>query len=324
MKYYIAADGGGTKLQVILYNEDLEIVNTAKSSGTNLLLKSISDVEKEITELVEKLIPESITDIEGVDLMVIGGSEIFKNALKEHCNIKDTTHRGEGATPLAASGHLYGITAQAGTGSDAFMIQPDNNFLIGGWGSILGDEGGGYDIGLNSLKAAIFAFDGRGEKTLIYDLIMEEWKLSTLWEIVQKIYNDSDYRGLVASVSYITEKAAKMGDKIALSIYENAAHAMSLQVLTAIKQNGGEWIGPVVASGGAWKGSKHMFDVFSDDIRNAYPNADIIYPTFEPVVGCALLRSFGSENGFTEKYKKHEERLKVSFKDFLYGKIFDK
>ena len=33
MKYYIAVDGGGTKLQAILYNEKYDIVKTARSAG---------------------------------------------------------------------------------------------------------------------------------------------------------------------------------------------------------------------------------------------------------------------------------------------------
>ena len=31
--YYLAADGGGTKLQTILYDEDLRIVRTARVAG---------------------------------------------------------------------------------------------------------------------------------------------------------------------------------------------------------------------------------------------------------------------------------------------------
>ncbi len=322
MRYYIVADGGGTKLQVILYNENLEIVSIAKGSGTNHLFKSKSDIEKEISALIEKLIPKSIKEIEALDLTIIGSSEAFESAVKERCRVKDITHRGEGSTPLAASGHLYGITAQAGTGSDAFMVQPENRFSIGGWGAVLGDEGSGYDIGLNSLKAAIHCYDGRGEKTLIYDILMEEWKLSELRDIIFKISNSSDYRGLIASVSYITEKAAKMGDSVALKIYENAAHAMSLQVLTVIKQNGGKWAGPIVCSGGAWKGSKRMFDAFSENIKRIYPNTDIIYPTFEPVVGCVILRMCDTGENFIEKFNTYEEKLKVNFKDFLYKKNF--
>lgn len=322
MRYYIAADGGGTKLQVILYNEDLEIINTAKSTGTNFLFKPKSDVEKEIDKLTEKLIPKSITEIEAVDLMLVGGSRIFIDAVSSRCTVNNISYRGEGATPLAASGYLYGITAQAGTGSDAFMVQPDDRFLIGGWGAVLGDEGGGYDIGLNSLKAAIYSFDGRGENTLLYDLIMEEWKLSSLWDLVSVIHNDPDYRRLVASVSYITEKAAKMGDQIALRIYENAAHAMSLQVFAAINRYGGNWTGPIVTSGGAWKGSRHMFDTFSKDIRNKYPEAEIMFPVFEPVIGCIVLRMCEKDEGFINKFDKNRASLEEIFKDYLYRKSF--
>jgi len=113
-----------------------------------------------------------------------------------------------------------------------------------------------------------------------------------------------------------------MGDQIALRIYENAAHAMSLQVFAAINRYGGNWTGPIVTSGGAWKGSRHMFDTFSKDIRNKYPEAEIIFPVFEPVIGCIVLRMCEKDEGFINKFDKNRASLEEIFKDYLYRKSF--
>ena len=37
--YYLAADGGGTKLQTILYDEDLRVIRTGRVAGVNTLFK---------------------------------------------------------------------------------------------------------------------------------------------------------------------------------------------------------------------------------------------------------------------------------------------
>ena len=51
MKYYIAADGGGTKLQAVLYDEDLRVVNSARMFGTNTRKKPEERVEEEIERI---------------------------------------------------------------------------------------------------------------------------------------------------------------------------------------------------------------------------------------------------------------------------------
>lgn len=66
-----------------------------------------------------------------------------------------------------------------------FFVQGETVITaVGGWGPLLGDEGSGYEIGLNALKAAIYSHDGRRAKSMLYDLVMEKWNLTNLWGIV--------------------------------------------------------------------------------------------------------------------------------------------
>lgn len=314
MKYYIAADGGGTKLQVVLYDENLRIVNTARMTGTNTILRTSQEVEEDMRRLVEELIPAEITQIEGANLCVLKYDRKFLEILKRRCTVKDDAVCEEGETALAAAGVPYGIVAQAGTGSDAFLIQPNGRITVGAWGYIFGDEGSGYYIGEKTLRAAIYASDGRGPKTRILDILMERWHLEKLWDIVDRAMGGGDYRHLVASASYITSEAAKENDAVALGIYEDAAREMAKQVLVAVARNGGTWQGPVVASGGAWKGHPRMFEAFCGDIRERYPAAEIVHPIFEPVVGCVVLRCFAAGEGF----ESFSEVLKEGFASFCY------
>lgn len=298
MKYYIAADGGGTKLQAILYDENLHIVDTGRMSGTNTILRTEEEVREDMRSLVKELIPQEITRIAGADICVVKYSGAFLDVLKERCTVDSHVFYGEGETGLAAAGAAFGILAQAGTGSDAFLVQPDRQVSIGGWGYIFGDEGSGYDIGQRTLRAAIYAHDGRGPKTAILDILMKEWQLDDLWDLVGRAMGGGDYRPLVASAAHIASLAAKQNDAVALGIYEYAAREMASQVFAAIAGYGGTWEGPIVASGGVWKGHPRMFEAFRQDIREKYPEAEIIRPVFEPVAGCAVLRRFAAGETF--------------------------
>ncbi|MBQ3707963.1 MAG: hypothetical protein II889_08645 [Clostridia bacterium] len=289
-KVYIAADGGGTKLLTVLYDGEFNILSQAKSGGTNLLFRPQDVAEAEVRALADELILPDIREIEAFDASIVGPAEYLVNAIRRKCPVKAVRHWGEGHVALASAGVRWGLVAQAGTGSDAFLIQPKGTITVGGWGMTLGDEGGGYDIGLRTLKAAIWAEDGRGPKSVLPELIREAWDLGVLYDMIGKVSGNPDARSLIASVTYLTEKAAAMGDEAALSVYADAGEEMARQVLAVIHNGGGSWIGPIIASGGAWKGSARMFHTFRNRIRAVHPEAEIRFPDFEPIVGSVISR----------------------------------
>ena len=291
MKYYVAADGGGTKLFATLYDENFNIISSAACGGTNQLFRPREDIKRDVEALADKLIPEGITEVEGFDYSIVGDPAPLIEALGHKVEIKNCAFRREGDVALLSSCYEYGILAQAGTGSDAFLIQPDARFEIGGWGVYFGDEGSGYDIGAKTIKAAIYDHDGRGPKTAIKDILMADWELKVMWNLIDvKLAGTSDFRRLIASATRICGKAAETGDEVAIGIFKDAAEELSHQVKTAIKQNGGKWIGPIVTSGGAWKSSPYMRNFFSESIHRDYPEAEVISPVFEPLVGSVILR----------------------------------
>ncbi len=318
--FYLAADGGGTKLQTILYDENFRILRTARVAGVNTLYKPAdvvrNNIDGMISELLYGLVEEgSIPVIESVDLCLIGSGDVMKAALEKHATVKKFVSHNEPVVGLAASLKTSGILALSGTGSDAFFVK-DRLCLqsVGGWGPLLGDEGSGYEIGLHTLKAAIYSYDGRREKSMLYDLVMEEWGLSRLWDLVRRLAGNPDARHEVASAAKLCGKAAHAGDKTALRIYENAALEMSLQARTVIEQHRDEWDGTIAITGSAWKGHPRMFEVFADEMKLIYPEAKVIQPVYDAVVGCVVLRAL--DDGMS--MDTIEQRLESGFAEFRY------
>jgi N-acetylglucosamine kinase-like BadF-type ATPase len=290
--YYMAAEGGGTKLLTVLYDEQFRIIRMARTTGTNAVYRRQEDIEASMEKMTEELLDNSpeIQEIQRLDMSLVGSGALLVDVLNRHVAIRKFRQYGEGEVALAAAGITNGIVAQSGTGSDAFLIQPHVSERIGGWGPLLGDEGSGYDIGLMGLKAAIYAEEGRGPKTVLLPMVMEAFGLSQLWNLVRTVSDASDVRRTVGSAALLVAKAASLGDAVALDIYDRAAIAMSRQVLTALGRVQGVLQGPIVTSGGAWKGHRRMFDTFSATVRDAYPQVTVIFPDFEPVAGCIFLR----------------------------------
>ena len=315
-KYYIAADGGGSKLQAFLYDDQFRIKKSFRTTGVNVLFKPEDEVRENLSRMLDELIGDDVDEVESLDYCLVCNQTLVDQVLSREVRIKHATRHGEPMIALGAALEPDGVVALSGTGSDVFMVA-DGKYLgsVGGWGPLLGDEGSGYDIGLRSIKAAIYAQDGRGAPTALLTAVMEHWHCKSLWDVVHHLAGNPDARQEVASVAMLTSRAAREGDAVALSIYEKAAEEQVLMIDTLVKRFPDAWNGKIVLMGGAWKGSAHMVEHFSAEITRRYPNAKILTPGFEPVVGCVVRRCLNEgmtveeigqklQDGFAEmKYK---------------------
>jgi N-acetylglucosamine kinase-like BadF-type ATPase len=150
--------------------------------------------------------------------------------------------------PLAQSVHLtndaelvlgglpgaVGIALIAGTGSIALGRDARGAYArSGGWGHIIGDEGSGYDLGCRCLRAVARATDGRGQATLLVELLLRHWKLDSASDMIGKVYNDCD-KATIAALSSLVFAAVRDGDEVACGMVEDAARELAL-VTVAVK-----------------------------------------------------------------------------------------
>lgn len=313
--YYLAADGGGSKLLTILYDEHLNVIRTGRVAGVNTLYKPAHVVRENILSMMDELMEGLDGSIVAADLCLIGAGHEMQEAILRYNAGCDVQYRSEPCVGLAACFKTDGAVALSGTGSDAFFVRnTERVHAVGGWGPLLGDEGSGYDIGLRTLKAAIYTYDGRGEPSALYELVKEHWGVSDLWSIVSHLAGNPEARHEVASAAKLCAKAAHEGDRIALRIYEHAALELSLQTRTVIDRHRSEWDGTVVIMGGAWKGHPRMFEIFKREMELSYPEARVMRAVYEPVVGCIVLRLLSEGRSM----KDIQESLGKGFREFLY------
>lgn len=294
--YYLSADGGGTKLVTLLFDDQLRLVSSGRAAGTNATFRPPEDVRADMARAIDACLGAAPPAIEHARCTIVGPTDEFIACLRRKTDVRAVSSPSEGALALAAgAGVPYGVLALSGTGSDVFLVQPGIFDTIGGWGTIFGDEGSGYDLGVSALRAAIYAEDGRGAPTLLLPMIYEEWRLQKLWGMVPLVYGSSDSRRLVASVARLVSRAAAAGDPVALFLYQNAAHQMAHMTICLLQRHGGRFEGPIVVSGGVWKGSPYMFECFRREVSAVFPDAEVLMPVFEPVVGGVVLQAL--ENG---------------------------
>jgi N-acetylglucosamine kinase-like BadF-type ATPase len=317
MKYYLAADGGGTKLNLILYDQNLNVIKTARSGGINEIKKPIEQITEDCQKALNGLFEGTgITEIEEFTYSLASSHGLLKSIVESVCKVKRSVKYNEGQTAIACSGETFGVVAQAGTGSDVFVFQPTLKTVIGGLGSVLGDDGSGFDIGLKSIKSAIRSYENRGEKTLLEKLVFEKFGVNDSRGLID-LAKRKDISEQIASVTYLTSKSAEQGDKVAIDIYKNAGVDMAGQVNFALSLIGKDnLVGSVIVSGGAWKGCKYMYQTFLQQVKNDYPSVQVKFPNFEPVVGCVILRCVSDG----QTYGQIEKTLYKNFSNYLFDK----
>lgn len=316
MKYYLAADGGGTKLDVVLYDDNFHLVNQIRMGGTNSESLVREELLQAMTASLRALIPPETRTIERIDICVLKYSQEFLDALSNLCKVKKCCSWSEADICLAAAGYRYGAVALAGTGSFAGLVTREETSFIGGFGHLLGDEGSGYAIGCQALKHVLQAGEHRAQPTRMTDALLKEWKVEQPRDLIWRVMADKDYKSRIASVSHIAAKAAGEGDQVALGIFECAGHEMAQLMIALLDAKGGVWEGPIIAAGGGWKGCGRMFLRFRRDIHSRFPQAAVIFPVFEPVIGCIVLR-YWEENGQAENDA--AALLARNFQPFLFS-----
>lgn len=133
---------------------------------------------------------------------------------------------------LGALDDAVGVAVICGTGSIALGRDARGGTTrAGGWGHIIGDEGSGYDLGRACLQAVSRAADGRGQNTVLLDLLRREWDLKEPSDMIGHVYPQGDKKQ-IARLSALVCSAARDGDAVAGAIVARAADELALGIMT--------------------------------------------------------------------------------------------
>ncbi|MDE2974603.1 MAG: hypothetical protein OXU64_07785 [Gemmatimonadota bacterium] len=149
-----------------------------------------------------------------------------------------------------AFGDGPGVLLVAGTGSVVRAVDPRGEVATaGGWGALLGDEGGGYGIGLDGVRAVLRSADGREPPTDLTDALLSETGAGGPRELAGWTAGAS--KGEIAALSVTVAKVSKTGDSVAARVVHRALYAVREHLEAVLGRTSG-WGGrpPVALVGG--------------------------------------------------------------------------
>jgi len=147
----------------------------------------------------------------------------------------------ESAAALAMHGLDEGIVALSGTGAFVHVVLPAQGVDLhyDGYGPLLGDHGGAYQIGLAAFRAAAAARWSPRRATSLRDAVFNALGVSCVHEAIELSLQPLD-RSLLASLAKIVEEEALKGDAVAQAILLSAADALTETLADSANLDGGD------------------------------------------------------------------------------------
>ena len=151
----------------------------------------------------------------------------------------------------AATGGEPGVMVIGGGGSVAYGRTGSGEAVrIGGWGHLLGDEGSGFWIGLQAIKAALKSRAGVSQKTALGERVMQRFGTDDDRQVIREVYSASFSEAEVAGLVPLVASLAQEGDETATSILDEAADHLAGIALAVLRRLGDL---PVYPSGGIFR-----------------------------------------------------------------------
>jgi len=255
----LAVDGGGTKCLAVLLDESRRELGIGRAGSCNYQGIGVEAASRELTAAIQQALSQvqaaeadsptvwevecAVMGIAGLDTeydrQVITGivREVLANL---SIRVRHLLVENDGfAALLGATGGKPGVLVIAGTGSIAYGVnEAQESARAGGWGHRVGDEGSGYWIGKQAITAVLKAADGRGEQTVLTDMLLPHVGLRQVDELFNWTYGPHYSIEKVGELSPLVSQAAESGDEVATAILQRAAEELYLAARAVIEQLG--------------------------------------------------------------------------------------
>jgi N-acetylglucosamine kinase-like BadF-type ATPase len=300
MSYYIGVDGGASKTEAIVVDENGSKIGAGLAGGSNHLRVGIEEATRNVERAVNIALREAHIAINDVEYAYCGiaGSDHPAHRKRVVDSLRVFFPRGNFIVDTdarialtGAVGFGAGIVVISGTGSVAFgRNEAGEEARSGGWGPTLGDEGSGFWIAREGLSAIVRAHDGRGFATTMTDLLCNQYDMCSPDDLPRFVYATTTHVDDIARYGKLVIEAAQAGDALALDILGRAGSELAHCVLAIARKlhlTDSEF--PVAYVGGAFHAGELLLNPMRLRLQRDAPGATLQPPRLPPVEGAAMM-----------------------------------
>jgi N-acetylglucosamine kinase-like BadF-type ATPase len=300
-EYVIGVDGGNSKTDVVIATTTGRLLARHRGVGINSPLRDPAAWRHRLASLVDEArrkagVPLSsralcaVYFLANVDLPVerrIARRELVRADQAELVVVQNDTV----AVLRAGANRPWGIAVAAGAGINAVGVHPSARvarFLA--LGDYTGDLGGGQDIGVLGLAAAIRARDGRGAATALSASVPRHYGLRRPEDVAIAVHQGAIRYTELHVLAPVVFEAAAAGDGVAQDIVAAFADEVVLMVGALIRRlHLTRTDVEVVLGGGTLQnGYRVMLDRVTAGIVARAPRAQVRVLAVAPVFGAVV------------------------------------
>lgn len=289
MKYYLGIDGGGTKTTAVICDENKNICASFHGEGLNYNVIGMETARRHLQETLSG------------NPFPVHAAFLGLAALSGPADAAKTQELCENIIPCDLIGMDSDVAialeamdctgpvavAIAGTGSMAAGRLPDGKKIhTGGWGPLLGDEGSGYRLALQGVKAALRAAEGSGDRTILKDAVFTHFGVRSADDLIGLFYAAPLSSAKIAAFAPQIFRCAGAGDPAAKEILQSEARAFGVTVSALLRQL------PAGTPLGLWGGIFQHYPDYRNDftkiIRRAFPETEAVLLPHPPEYGAVL------------------------------------
>jgi len=295
-KLLMGFDVGGTKTACVILNEYGKILGRGFGGSGNTNFIPLEIANQSFTDAIESARTMAGIDKLQVECVIVGtepSPDPVAPLISKLTGTDRIIHKKEGECSMVGGlVSKVGLSLICGTGSVGWGRNAQGQTsMTSCWGPI-GDEGSAYDIARRGVNAAFWAWDGRGPKTMLVDMLLKMFDQTDLREACTPIYTSPNLRKDFASLAMLVTEAADKDDQVALKVLQDGAVQIA-HLLTACANNlnmGGSAYRIASSNSGLITGSDYRyFKMIQQELKKVHSEAELVEPKFEPVIGAGLI-----------------------------------
>jgi N-acetylglucosamine kinase-like BadF-type ATPase len=299
---FLGIDGGGTKTLAAIVAADGTLLGTGLDGPSNYNAADRKTVRRNIEAAVDNARRQAglaHAPFTGAFLGLAGLVSSYDRAVGQDIavalNLAPTEAIGvDHDCRIALAGGLSGrpgIVLIAGTGSSVFGVnEHGDSWRSGGWGRLMSDEGSSYWLGVEALRAAVSAFDGRAEPTALVELVLGHFGIAEMNDVMHHVYVPGLTKTEVAALAPLVIGATRDGDAKALDIITRGMTDLAdCVVAVALKLGLGDRHLEMVAVGGLLHAGEIVEAPLHQAVAARLPDLRWVAPEMPPVAGACLL-----------------------------------
>jgi glucosamine kinase len=293
-RFVMGVDGGATKTLAAVLDLHEHTLHLGHGASSNLDAVGAHQATESLLKATDEAIGRAGIAREQLDGAVLAIADTDTDAVA--ANVRESrpstwvvVNDVVGAW-AAATGAQPGVGAISGTGSNVFGVGRDGrSWRAGGWGHVLGDEGSGYWLAVQSIKAALSDRERSGPETALSVAAVDFFGVQSVEALAALVYSKPLAKGEIAAFAIETARVAQAGDAVACGLYERAAVEIGGQVAAVIEQTGLVEDFPVGLIGSAFKAGALFVEPLAAAVHRIAPHARVAVVEMAPVGGCLLL-----------------------------------